>query len=124
VYWVKEFHVDGFRFDLCRAGGQQDTVLRGGAGGVWAVKPERGADRGAVEHPRREQGAAQAGTGWAAWNNDFRYAAKDFARGRGEPHLDRQGIMTGSVDTWAANRPCPGRELRGEPRRLRRWWTS
>jgi len=44
------------------------------------------------------------GTGWSAWNNDFRYATKDFVMGRqfrNRDWLAKQ--ILGSVETWTAN---------------------
>lgn len=42
------------------------------------------------------------GTGWAAWNNDFRYASKDFARGKANRDWMKR-IIVGSTALWAAN---------------------
>ncbi len=96
LYWLKEFRVDGFRFDLCELI-DMDTV-RAVEQAARAVKPdvilisEPWSFRGENKHQLKH-------TGWSAWNNDFRYAAKDFARGRG----DRQWLakaLAGSVDVW------------------------
>jgi len=42
------------------------------------------------------------GTGWAAWNDDFRYTGKDFARGRANrEHVKK--VITGSTEIWTAS---------------------
>lgn len=51
---------------------------------------------------RGENKAQLTGTGWSAWNNDFRYACKDFVAGRGDREWMRNCIF-GSVDTWASD---------------------
>jgi pullulanase/glycogen debranching enzyme len=42
------------------------------------------------------------GTGWAAWNNDFRYAGKDFARGRANRETMKK-VITGSTELWTSD---------------------
>jgi pullulanase/glycogen debranching enzyme len=99
LYWMKEFHVDGFRFDLAELIDMQTLM---------AV---RDAARAAnpnvllISEPwsfRRDHKYDLTGTGWAAWNNEFRDAAKRFARGQGDP-ASLQRAIRGSVETWAAN---------------------
>ncbi len=99
VYWMKEFHVDGFRFDLAELI-DMDTMLalRDAARAVNTnalLISEPWSFRGENKHQLK-------GTGWSAWNNDFRYAAKDFAMGRQNRDWMRKNIV-GSVDTWAAD---------------------
>ncbi len=98
LYWLKEFRVDGFRFDLCELI-DMDTV-RAVEQAARAVKP----DVILISEPwsfRGENKHLLKPTTWSAWNNDFRYAAKDFARGRGDRTWFGKALM-GSVDTWAA----------------------
>ena len=99
VYWMKEHHVDGFRFDLGELIDMETMLAVRDA--ARAINPdvilisEPWSFRGVNKHQLK-------GTGWAAWNNDYRYAAKDFARGR----VDREWLrknMLGSVDIWTAN---------------------
>ncbi len=99
VYWMKEFHVDGFRFDLAELI-DLDTMmaLRDAARAIntnVVLISEPWSFRGENKHQLK-------GTGWSAWNNDFRYAAKDFVMGRRNRDWLQKNIM-GSVDTWAAN---------------------
>ena len=100
LYYVREFHVDGFRFDLAELI-DMPTML--------AIR-----DAVRAEHPnvsliaepwspgRGENKRLLRGTGWSAWNNDFRYAAKDFARGWHNRTWLVENIF-GSVNTWALN---------------------
>ena len=99
VYWMNEFHVDGFRFDLAELV-DLDTLmeLRDAARAIntnVVLISEPWSFRGENKHQLK-------GTGWSAWNNDFRYAAKDFVMGRRNREWLQRNII-GSVDTWAAN---------------------
>ncbi len=99
LYWMREFHVDGFRFDLGELI-DMDT-MRAVEAAARAENPNvllvsepwsfRGENKRKLKH-----------TGWAAWNNDFRYAAKDFARGRADRNWLAKTMM-GSVEIWTAN---------------------
>jgi pullulanase/glycogen debranching enzyme len=99
VYWMEEFHIDGFRFDLAELIDLETLMAVRDA--ARAINP----DVLLISEPwsfRGEHKSQLKGTGWSAWNNDFRYAAKDFVRGHG----DRNGLaksIAGSVETWAAN---------------------
>ena len=99
LYWMKEFHVDGFRFDLCELV-DLDTMMavRDAARAVntnVVLISEPWSFRGENKHQLK-------GTRWSAWNNDFRYAAKDFASGRRNRDWLQKNIA-GSVDTWASD---------------------
>lgn len=99
VYWMKEFHVDGFRFDLAELI-DLDTLMevRDAARAIntnVVLISEPWSFRGENKHQLK-------GTGWSAWNNDFRYSSKDFVMGRRNREWLQKNIM-GSVDTWAAN---------------------
>ncbi|OGV43739.1 MAG: hypothetical protein A2X46_08585 [Lentisphaerae bacterium GWF2_57_35] len=99
LYWMKEFHIDGFRFDLAELV-DLDTLmaLRDAARAVNTnvlLISEPWSFRGENKHQLK-------GTGWSAWNNDFRYSAKDFAMGR----RNRDGLkktIFGSVENWTAS---------------------
>jgi pullulanase/glycogen debranching enzyme len=99
VHWMKEFHVDGFRFDLAELIDMETMMAIRDA--ARAVNP----DVLLISEPwsfRGENKRELTGTGWSAWNNDFRYAAKDFVQGkRNRDWL--QKCITGSVEIWAAN---------------------
>jgi len=100
LYFMREFRVDGFRFDLAELI-DMETMM--------AIRDAARAENPKVLlisepwSPGRGENKAQLrGTGWAAWNNDFRYAAKDFARGWSNRDWLKNCIF-GSVNTWALN---------------------
>lgn len=99
LYWMKEFHVDGFRFDLAELI-DMDTLLQ--------LRDEARAlnpDVILISEPwsfRGEHKSRLRGTTWAAWNNDFRNAAKEFATGRHNRDWLAKAIF-GSVETWTEN---------------------
>lgn len=99
-YFVEEFHADGFRFDLAELIDMPTMLairdaVRGDYPNVSLIaepwSPGRGENKGSLR-----------GTGWSAWNNDFRYAAKDFARGWANRAWLKENIL-GSTGIWAAN---------------------
>ncbi len=98
VYWMKEHHLDGFRFDLAELIDMDtmDAMVKAAR----AINPnvlmisEPWSFRGENKHQLK-------GTPWAAWNNDFRYAAKDFVMGKRNRAWLMKNIF-GSVQTWAA----------------------
>jgi pullulanase len=99
LFWMREFHVDGFRFDLAELI-DFETLM--------AVR-----DRLRAENPnvvlisepwsfRGDHKEALRGTGWSAWNNGFRDTAKWFCKG----HENRdylKKMLTGSTETWTAH---------------------
>ncbi|MGD9873117.1 MAG: alpha-amylase family glycosyl hydrolase [Kiritimatiellia bacterium] len=98
-YWMEEFHVDGFRFDLAELI-DMDTLKA-----IRETAVSINTNAILISEPwsfRGENKYELKGTGWSAWNNDFRYAAKDYATGRHNRDWLQKQIM-GSVDTWAAD---------------------
>jgi pullulanase len=99
LYWMREHKVDGFRLDLAELIDMdtmmaiRDAALRENPRVLLISEPW--SFRGENKHQLR-------GTGWSAWNNDFRYAAKDFVMNTGDRERLRQ-VIFGSVETWAAN---------------------
>ncbi|HEY9072312.1 MAG TPA: alpha-amylase family glycosyl hydrolase [Candidatus Ozemobacteraceae bacterium] len=98
-HWVREYHVDGFRFDLAELLDLQtlteiETRLR-------SVKP----DVILIAEPWSFHGSNKGqlkGTGWANWNDDFRNRIKEAALGRGSADALFQ-VLRGSVDLWTAS---------------------
>ncbi len=99
VYWMREHHVDGFRFDLAELI-DMDTMyaIRDAARRInpnVLLISEPWSFRGENKYQLK-------GSGWSAWNNDFRYAAKDFVMGgRNRKWLAK--CIFGSLSTWAAD---------------------
>ncbi|MCB1070298.1 MAG: hypothetical protein H7A43_06330 [Verrucomicrobia bacterium] len=98
-HWVREFKVDGFRWDLAELV-DMDTLM----------EAKREAEKInpriiMISEPWSFRGNHKAqlrGTGWSAWNDDFRYAAKDYAQGRPNRDWTRK-IIAGSTEIWTAN---------------------
>ena len=112
-YYMEEFHVDGFRLDLAELIDMQTMLdIRDTAR---AINPKAILISEPWSPGRGENKYQLRGTGWSAWNNDFRYAAKDFARGAGNREW-LQNSLFGSVNTWAHESAAAG-ELSGKPRR-------
>ncbi|MBT3194578.1 MAG: hypothetical protein HN341_18685, partial [Verrucomicrobia bacterium] len=98
LYWMREHHVDGFRFDLCELIDME--TLHEIEKQARALNPnvilisEPWSFRG--NHKQQLKG-----TGWSAWNNSFREPVKHFLMGHG----DREAVIKairGSVDEWTA----------------------
>ncbi len=98
LYWMKEFHIDGFRFDLAELI-DMETLME--------VR-----DRARALNPsvilisepwsfRGDHRAKLRGTGWSAWNGDYRHVLKRFVLGEGNRE-DVKRMVRGSVDNWAA----------------------
>ncbi|MDR0993209.1 MAG: hypothetical protein LBN38_01380, partial [Verrucomicrobiota bacterium] len=100
LYFMKEFHVDGFRLDLAELIDMETMLAIRDAARAYNPKVIL------ISEPwspgRGENKYQLRGTGWSAWNNDFRYAAKDFALGWGNRDWLKNSVF-GSVHTWALN---------------------
>ena len=99
AYWAREFHVDGFRLDLAELVDME--TLRQARAAVLKVNP----NAIVISEPwsfRGEHKQQLRGTGWCGWNNDFRYAIKDFVRGRADREWVKK-VIAGSTDIWTAN---------------------
>ena len=99
-YYMEEFHVDGFRLDLAELVDMETMLaIRDLAR---SINPKAILISEPWSPGRGENKYQLRGTGWSAWNNDFRYAAKDFVRGSGNRDW-LKGSVFGSVDLWALN---------------------
>ncbi|HMP75137.1 MAG TPA: alpha-amylase family glycosyl hydrolase [Kiritimatiellia bacterium] len=99
LYWMREHKVDGFRFDLAELIDME--TMRQIEREARALNP----DVILISEPwsiRGQNKEKLRGTTWSAWNNDFRYAAKDFARGKADREWMKK-VITGSTEIWAAN---------------------
>jgi len=95
-YWVREFHIDGFRFDLAELI-DHETLLAIEKRLV-PIKPDviliaepwsfRGNNKGRLN-----------GTNWTSWNDDFRNHVKDAVLGNGDTN-GLYHVLKGSVDLW------------------------
>ena len=111
-YWVSEFHIDGFRFDLGTTLGREAHGFDPGGGFFDAVgqDPVLAGVKLIAEPWDVGPGGYQLGRfppGWAEWNDRYRDSVRRFWRGdRGElPELGRR--VTGSADLLEHNRRRP-----------------
>lgn len=98
-YLAREFKIDGFRFDLAELV-DIETLLE-----AKKAAEEVNPRIIMISEPWSFRGNHKdqiKGTGYAAWNNDFRYAGKDFARGRADREWMKK-VIAGSTDIWTAN---------------------
>jgi pullulanase/glycogen debranching enzyme len=99
LYWMEEFHIDGFRFDLAELIDMEtmfeirDKARKLNPNVLLISEPwsHRGWDKKRL-----------TGTEWSAWNNDFRYAVKDFVQGHHKRDQLKKTIF-GSLENWAAD---------------------
>ncbi len=96
LYWVEEYGIDGFRFDLCELIDNQ--TLSEIEADIRQKHPH------VVLHaePWSFRGSNKpflGGTTWGAWNDKFREPAKRFVVGHGDKQAVKQAIR-GSVETW------------------------
>lgn len=99
VHWTREYRVDGFRLDLAELIDME--TLKQARAAVLKVNP----NAIVISEPwsfRGEHKQQLRGTGFSAWNNDFRYAIKDFVRGRADRNRVKQ-VIAGSTEIWTAN---------------------
>jgi pullulanase/glycogen debranching enzyme len=99
VHWAREFHVDGFRLDLAELIDLE--TLKQARAAVLKVNP----DAIVISEPwsfRGDHKQQLRGTGWAAWNNDFRYSIKSFVRGGADRNWMKK-VIAGSTEIWTAN---------------------
>lgn len=98
LYWMREHHVDGFRFDLAELI-DMETLLA-----VRDAARAQNPDVILISEPwsfRGDHRQQLKGKGWAAWNGDFRRVVQRFVRGEGNRD-DLVGQIRGCVDSWAA----------------------
>ncbi len=99
LYLMEEFNIDGFRFDLAELI-DMETLLKIREEAV-KVNPnvvlasEPWSFRGTHKYEL-------TGTGWAAWNDDFRNTTKSFVMGGRDLNRLKQ-VIVGSTDLWTAN---------------------
>ena len=96
LYWMQEYHIDGFRFDLAELI-DLDTLKQIREEAV-KINP----NILLVSEPWSFRGTHKErlkGTGWAAWNDDFRYRIKEFAHGNADRESVKK-VIEGSTKLW------------------------
>jgi len=99
LYLMREFHIDGFRFDLAELI-DMETLLQLREEAI-KINP----NVLLVSEPWSFRGTHKyelTGTGWSAWNDYFRNGVKGFVMG--ERNIERmKEVLIGSGDLWTAN---------------------
>jgi isoamylase len=116
-YWVRDMHIDGFRFD-------EGTILARGEDGrlvsnppvVWAIElSEDLADTLVIAEAWDAGGAYMVGSfpgkRWAEWNGIFRDDVRDFVRGRAGILGRIAGRLAGSADIYQQGRELPSNSI-------------
>ncbi|MFO1531100.1 MAG: alpha-amylase family glycosyl hydrolase [Kiritimatiellia bacterium] len=98
LYWMTEFKVDGFRFDLA------ELIDWGTLQEVEREARRLNPDVLLISEPWSFRGNHKhllKGSTWSAWNDDFRYAGKAFMRGEGDRENFKKTLL-GSMDIWTS----------------------
>ncbi len=112
-YWVRDYHVDGFRFDLGPILGREGvTGFDPGAGFFDAVRqdPELSRVKLISEPWDIGLGGYQLGNhppGWAEWNDRFRDGVRRFWRGDSGVRSELAARLTGSAELFDRRRRRP-----------------
>ncbi len=111
-YWVEEFHVDGFRFDLATALGRERPDYDPGSGFLDAVRQDPVLARAKLISEPWDigPGGYRLGgfpPGWAEWNGRYRDSVRRYWRGEGGLIGEVASRLTGSSDIygWGGRRP-------------------
>ena len=115
-YWVKDMHVDGFRFDLAVSLGREDNGFSSSAAFFQAIRkdPLLSKVKLIAEPWDIGPGGYQLGgfpKGWAEWNDRFRDTVRKFWHGEPGmlPHLAR--CLHGSSDLFEHNGRRPSSSI-------------
>ncbi|HEY1869274.1 MAG TPA: glycogen debranching protein GlgX [Candidatus Cybelea sp.] len=103
-YWVREMHVDGFRFDLAAALARRDRDFSTHSSFLTAIEQDPVLSRVKLIAEPWDVGpngyrAGDFPAGWSEWNDRFRDGVRRFWRGDG-PIPDMATRLTGSSDLF------------------------
>jgi glycogen operon protein len=104
-YWVEEFHVDGFRFDLGVTLGREGTGFDPGSGFFDAVRQDPVLSRVKLISEPWDPGPGgyqlgQHPPGWAEWNDRYRDGVRRFWRADDSSRSDFAARLAGSSDLF------------------------
>ena len=107
-YWIREMHVDGFRFDLAAALARElhEVDRLSAFFDLIHQDPMINEVKLIAEPWDVGEGGDQVGNfppTWSEWNGRYRDAIRDFWRGTPEPLADFGYRLTGSSDLYASN---------------------
>ncbi len=111
-YWVEEYHVDGFRFDLCSALIREhyNVDLWGGFLDIIHQDPVLSKVKMIAEPWDLGEGGYQVGNypaGWSEWNGRYRDCVRRFWRGDEGAMSEFATRITGSSDLYQHNGRSP-----------------
>lgn len=111
-YWVKEMHVDGFRFDLASALARElhDVDRLGSFFDVIHQDPVLSQVKLIAEPWDIGEGGYQVGgfpVGWGEWNGKYRDTVRDFWRGEESKLPEFANRLTGSSDLYSDDGRLP-----------------
>ena len=111
-YWVNEYHVDGFRFDLGTILGREGTGFDPGSGFFDAVRQDPVLSRvKLISEPwDLGPGGYQVGNhppGFAEWNDKYRDAVRRFWKGDAGVRAELAARLTGSAELFDRRKRRP-----------------
>lgn len=109
-YWVEQYHIDGFRFDLAPAMARRNRQFDSRSAFFQAVNQDPVLSRTQmIAEPWDLGPEGYRLTGfpktWQEWNDRYRDGIRAFWRGNLEQQVDLAWRMVGSTDLFAADRP-------------------
>ena len=109
-YWVQEYHIDGFRFDLAPTMARRNRQFDSRSAFFQAVHQDPVLSQcQMIAEPwdLGPDGYRLSGfpKSWQEWNDRYRDGSRDFWRGNHEQLVDLAWRMTGSSDLFGASRP-------------------
>jgi isoamylase len=109
--WVREMHVDGFRFDLAPALLREGATVNSQSAFIESVRgsPVLSGVKLISEPWDIGEGGYQLGrfpSPWCEWNDRYRDSIRDFWRGHGSPR-EFARRLTGSPDVFLTPERCP-----------------
>lgn len=115
-YWVKEMHVDGFRFDLATALARESGAVEHLGGFFDAIRQDPALNRVKLiaEPWDLGQGGYQVGhfpPGWAEWNDRYRDGVRAYWKGNGDTIGELARRLTGSSDLYAHSGKRPSASI-------------
>jgi glycogen operon protein len=111
-YWVEQYHVDGFRFDLGTILGREGTGFDPGSGFFDAIRQDPVLSRVKLISEPWDigPGGYQVGNhppGFAEWNDRYRDGVRRFWRGDSGMRSDLAARLTGSAELFDRRRRRP-----------------
>lgn len=109
-YWVKEMHVDGFRFDLAAVLGRKDGFFQKSASFFDAISQDPVLNKVKLIAEPWDVDTYQIGNfpiDWCEWNGKFRDTMRRFGRGDKGQIKDLGFRLTGSADLYGDDGRSP-----------------